>query len=253
MGVGFWGFNEVSSVLFCDQITLPLLPNGSQQDFQSDTLESFLIKVFFSQRMSGDREEVDFVAVQFEGTQRNFGNPFLYAHPSVSIESIVSILFLSTSVTLANLIQTVLLIFMALVLRLILNNIDCIFIQFIYRQVMPYRDRSDPRQKAAARKYYESRKHEYLARNLSKKKAIREWVQQQKHRPCMDCGVEYPHYVMDFDHRPDEAKSCEPTRLYTLQSWHKARTEVAKCDVVCANCHRERTFGGRREIEDNPE
>ena len=69
MGVGFWGFNEVSSVLFCDQITLPLLPNGSQQDFQSDALEAFSIKVFFSQSMSSDREEVDFVAVQSEGKQ----------------------------------------------------------------------------------------------------------------------------------------------------------------------------------------
>ena len=107
---------------------------------------------------------------------------------------------------------------------------------------MPYRNPSDPRQRAAARKYYESHRDEYLARNRAKKQAIREWIKEQKNRPCMDCGKEYPHYVMDFDHRIGEEKLYEPPRLYVLQSWKKAKAEVAKCDVVCANCHRFRTF-----------
>ena len=47
--------------------------------------------------------------------------------------------------------------------------------------------------------------------------------------------------VMDFDHRAGEEKRYEPTRLYVLQSWREAKEEVAKCDVVCADCHRERT------------
>ena len=112
---------------------------------------------------------------------------------------------------------------------------------------MPYKDPKDPRQKQAARRYYEQHKSEYLARNREKKRKIRAWVQQQKLKPCMDCGTSFPHYVMDFDHRPDEEKLYEPTRLYTLQSWTKVKTEIAKCDVVCANCHRERTFGQARE------
>ena len=108
---------------------------------------------------------------------------------------------------------------------------------------MPYSNPKDPRQLAANKRYYAAHKTEYLARNRAKKQAIREWIREQKDRPCMDCGKRYPHYVMDFDHRPDEEKLYEPTRLYTLQSWKKARAEIAKCDVVCANCHRERTFG----------
>jgi len=110
----------------------------------------------------------------------------------------------------------------------------------------PYKDPNDCRQKAASRKYYESHKDEYLARNRAKKSAIRDWIQSLKNRPCMDCGGQYPHYVMDFDHRPNEEKLYEPTRLYVMQSWRKARTEIAKCDLVCANCHRERTFGQAR-------
>lgn len=61
-----------------------------------------------------------------------------------------------------------------------------------------------------------------------------------KQRPCADCGVEYPHYVMDLDHRPGVEKEFEISGKY----W-KGRAaflaELAKCDVVCANCHRVRT------------
>ncbi len=68
-----------------------------------------------------------------------------------------------------------------------------------------------------------------------------------KNRPCMDCGNVYPSYVMDFDHRPDEVKS------FTI-GWGVGRNldmlllEIAKCDVVCSNCHRIRTFTRRGMI-----
>jgi hypothetical protein len=51
----------------------------------------------------------------------------------------------------------------------------------------------------------------------------------------------YPYYAMDFDHRPDEIKLYGPHRLPKEGSWIKAKAEVAKCDIVCANCHRFRT------------
>ncbi|MDQ3748589.1 MAG: hypothetical protein M3367_06190 [Acidobacteriota bacterium] len=61
-----------------------------------------------------------------------------------------------------------------------------------------------------------------------------------KNRPCADCEKTYPPYVMDFDHTEN--------KLFTigagLHNYHKkVIAEIAKCDVVCANCHRERTFG----------
>jgi hypothetical protein len=52
---------------------------------------------------------------------------------------------------------------------------------------------------------------------------------------------------MDFDHRPGETKcfnlaiAAGQTRL----SWAKMLAEIAKCDVVCANCHRKRTHRRR--------
>jgi hypothetical protein len=68
----------------------------------------------------------------------------------------------------------------------------------------------------------------------------REFLQQIKSRPCADCGVQYPYYVMDFDHREGEKKIFEMNRV-SYVSMRAIKQELEKCDVVCANCHRERT------------
>ena len=58
--------------------------------------------------------------------------------------------------------------------------------------------------------------------------------------PCADCGQQYPHYVTDFDHvrGVKRAKVAECTNC----SWRVFLEELIKCDLVCANCHRLRTF-----------
>lgn len=66
-------------------------------------------------------------------------------------------------------------------------------------------------------------------------------VNSLKAKPCEDCGVEYPSYVMDFDHRPGEIKEFGIGNSPNT-SWERILKEAAKCDVVCANCHRIRTF-----------
>jgi hypothetical protein len=59
-------------------------------------------------------------------------------------------------------------------------------------------------------------------------------------RPCADCGGKFPAVCMQFDHRPGEEKITEVVRL-KLSSHEKLLAEIAKCDVVCANCHAIRT------------
>lgn len=61
-----------------------------------------------------------------------------------------------------------------------------------------------------------------------------------KERPCMDCGQSYPHYVMDFDHVRG-TKAANVARMVAC-SIEKLLKEIDKCDVVCSNCHRKRTF-----------
>jgi hypothetical protein len=57
-------------------------------------------------------------------------------------------------------------------------------------------------------------------------------------RPCADCGETDP-LVLEFDHLGD--KKFNVGAGMRERSWQAVRDEIAKCDVVCANCHRRRT------------
>jgi hypothetical protein len=46
---------------------------------------------------------------------------------------------------------------------------------------------------------------------------------------------------MDFDHRQGEAKVINLANASRMTR-SKILEEIAKCDVVCSNCHRERTY-----------
>ena len=58
----------------------------------------------------------------------------------------------------------------------------------------------------------------------------------------MDCGNEFHYVVMDADHRdPDDRlfSLSRPPRDTTIDQF---LTELSKCDIICSNCHRMRTF-----------
>jgi hypothetical protein len=77
---------------------------------------------------------------------------------------------------------------------------------------------------------------------------VRQIIREAKDRECADCGHRYPFYVMDFDHRQASEKRFNIGRdaLRGSCSLDELRNEIAKCDVLCANCHRARTH--RQEI-----
>ena len=107
---------------------------------------------------------------------------------------------------------------------------------------MAYADPLDERLRAARRKHYHENKQQYLDRNAASLAECLRIMQDAKSVPCMDCGQSYPHYVMDFDHRNPTQKIAEVGRM-ARHGKRKLLEEIAKCDVVCANCHRERTHG----------
>lgn len=59
--------------------------------------------------------------------------------------------------------------------------------------------------------------------------------------PCFDCGVFYPYWVMEFDHVPGTKRFNLGTEGKRLDE-ETLRREMAMCDVVCCNCHAERTY-----------
>ena len=90
-----------------------------------------------------------------------------------------------------------------------------------------------------------SERQELLAMANSEryKLQIRAIVRQAKDRPCADCGHRYPYYVMDFDHIGSNDKldniAAMAGRRHSVAG---VLAEIAKCEVVCANCHSIRTF-----------
>lgn len=59
---------------------------------------------------------------------------------------------------------------------------------------------------------------------------------------CVDCGESDP-IVLEFDHLPDFEKKFDIARAISgsTRSWALIKSEIDKCDIVCANCHRKRT------------
>lgn len=91
---------------------------------------------------------------------------------------------------------------------------------------------------------------------IKRKARYRRFINSVKDVPCQDCGVKYPYYVMQFDHVTDD--KCHDISKMCNHSLDTVRAEIDKCEVVCANCHAERTFqrgyiNGSSEVQDMSE
>lgn len=92
----------------------------------------------------------------------------------------------------------------------------------------------------------EAKRSAYLERTKDKRNAQtrkyrlvkRTRLDELKSGPCIDCGNRYPPIVMEFHHRNKEEKLFTPSKALAVTSWKKVLEEIAKCDLLCANCHR---------------
>ena len=88
---------------------------------------------------------------------------------------------------------------------------------------------------------YDENKPSFIERNKRQYRKLRAILDEAKSGPCLDCGRSYPPYVMDFDHRDPKTKVAKVSTMVYKGSESLLRAEIAKCDLVCANCHRIRT------------
>jgi len=92
--------------------------------------------------------------------------------------------------------------------------------------------------------YYDNadvEKERLRVKRVKDRKEFHDLLVELKSVPCMDCGRSYPSYVMDFDHRDPKVKLFTIGTARGLYTIKKILSEIDKCDVVCSNCHRERT------------
>jgi hypothetical protein len=85
----------------------------------------------------------------------------------------------------------------------------------------------------------------YLARARARWRAQATLLDELRDVPCQDCKQRFPPCAMDFDHRDPTTKAQAVTRMIGRSGTERILAEAAKCDIVCANCHRLRTFEGR--------
>lgn len=87
-------------------------------------------------------------------------------------------------------------------------------------------------------------KDDYNAYQAVRRAATRAIIEEAKDNPCLDCGIKYPPYVMQFDHLGDKKFNIGSATAHNPKP-DKLRAEIAKCEVVCANCHAIRTYNRR--------
>lgn len=84
-------------------------------------------------------------------------------------------------------------------------------------------------------------KDKTIQRQRDRRGEVKKYIQSIKQESvCTDCKENYPFWIMEFDHLGDkEFNIC--AWYNSTGSLEKVRQEIEKCEVVCANCHRNRT------------
>ncbi len=92
--------------------------------------------------------------------------------------------------------------------------------------------------------HYTNNKAVYIAKAIDHNKETRKETRQYvwdylKSHPCVDCGENDP-IILEFDHTRDKRKEIS-TMIHNSCSLETIKSEIEKCEVRCANCHRRKT------------
>ena len=101
---------------------------------------------------------------------------------------------------------------------------------------MPYLDKE--KRLAVQRQHYANNKERVAAktrRHRSKKKA--EWAAYKKTLRCTKCGENHP-ATLDFHHVIKHPTNQKINELIRRNAWALVYAELARCVVLCSNCHR---------------
>ncbi len=106
---------------------------------------------------------------------------------------------------------------------------------------MPYADLEKRRNhhREYMKKWYAKNKQKHIEYVTDCKKKKREWFEEIRNSlRCTECGETHI-ATLDFHHEYPEAKETEVVMAVHL-NWSKKRilAEIAKCIVLCSNCHR---------------
>ena len=114
---------------------------------------------------------------------------------------------------------------------------------------MPLRDKEKRReyQREYMRDWYQRNKAKHIACVRKRDKKIKAWLQEYKKTlKCEECGENHP-ACLDFHHINPEDKKFSIARINDYLSWGLLKAEIAKCCILCANCHRKKHYNEREK------
>jgi hypothetical protein len=115
---------------------------------------------------------------------------------------------------------------------------------------MPFKDRDHAAKKNReyCRKYYAENRAKATERNrLARQERVARFNELKAALACQKCGENHP-AVLDFHHRDAAQKEGEIAVLVRSGSMKRLEAELAKCDVLCANCHRKLHWEERQSM-----
>lgn len=109
---------------------------------------------------------------------------------------------------------------------------------------MPYKDKEKQREyhKKYIKEHYKNNKEYYKEKNKKFRKSVQDFIlEYKKKNKCIDCG-NGDFRILDFDHVEGEKKFNIGDVTRYGYGKDKVKKEIDKCELVCANCHRIRTW-----------
>lgn len=90
----------------------------------------------------------------------------------------------------------------------------------------------------AEKRKYADRRDELIKAVAKRRRKIKTLSIEYKGGKCQICGYNKYQGALDLHHYAGQKEFGIADKGYT-RSWEKVKTELDKCVLVCANCHRE--------------
>ena len=86
---------------------------------------------------------------------------------------------------------------------------------------------------------YADRREYMIQATIKRRRLMRLKAIEHAGGKCIRCGYnKYPE-VLEFHHRDPSQKDFNVSSKGHSRSWERVKAEIEKCDLLCANCHRE--------------
>lgn len=91
-----------------------------------------------------------------------------------------------------------------------------------------------------SRKYcYECLPKDSYTNGAQMRQIIKQWALEYKGNKCERCGYSKCSQALDFHHKNPNEKDFSLSDRDIILNWSEIKQEIDKCELLCANCHRE--------------